>query len=172
MLRKSIFFVAFLALLGCATPLHPGTGMKVSLNLIGPFSGKYSVELTNDQPDKTPHKLFRHFTGDLNEWTQFLIGELSEEFEIRGVEVSPTSPNKFKVRVVELKSAESFAAIRMFITVLLSTADNSWSKKIEVNESSNWSAGRALGGVIYRANEKILKDQEIINRMRLQWSKP
>jgi len=167
MLRKVIVFVALLVLSGCATPLHPGSGMNISTDIVGPFSGEYSVELINNQADKTQHKFFRNFTADLNEWTQFLIDELSEELEKRGVEVTPESPNKFMVRVVELKSAESFAAIRMFITVSLSNNDNSWSKEIVANESSGMSAGRALGGVIYRANEKMLKDQEIMNRMRL-----
>jgi len=147
--------------------MHPGSGMKISTSHIGSFSEPHSVKLINDQPDKTPLKFFRWFTADLNEWTQFLIDELSEELEKRGVVVSSSSPNKLKVKIVEMTSAESVAAIRMFLTVLLSTPDNSWSKEIKVNESSAWTAGRALGGAIYRANEKILKDREIMNKMRL-----
>ncbi|MBL7073046.1 MAG: hypothetical protein ISS33_04630 [Candidatus Omnitrophica bacterium] len=167
MLKKIVVVVFLFALSGCATAMHPGSGMKISTSHISSFSEPHSVKLINDQLDKTPLKFFRWFTADLNEWTQFLIDELSEELEKRGVEVSPSSPNKLKVKIVEMTSAESVAAIRMFITVVLSTPDNSWSKEIKVNESSAWTAGRALGGAIYRANEKILKDREIMNKMRL-----
>jgi len=167
MLKKIIVVALLFALSGCGTVLHPGTGMKIPTSQIGSFSGPHSVKLINDQPNKTPLNFFRWFTTDLNEWTQFLIDELSEELTKRDVVVLASSPNKLNVKIVEMTSAESFSAIRMFLTVLLSTPDNSWSKEIMVNESSAWTAGRALGGAIYRANEKILKDKEIMNKMRL-----
>lgn len=166
-MRKLIMILCLLSVMGCAVPLHPGKGMRVSTDIIGPFSGSYSVNLINNQSDSTPHKFFRHFTADLNEWTEFEISELSAELRSRGCEVSETSPNTLLVKVVNISSAESFAAIRMFVTVSLSSPDGSWSKTVEANEASGWSAGRAIGGVFYRINEMILNDREIMSKMRL-----
>ena len=166
MLRTIILCIAVIALSGCVTTLHPGSGMKLPTDLVGPFPEDYSVNLINNQPDATPLSFYGGLAADLNEWTQFLIDELSEELQDRGVEISPTSPNELLVKISNLRSVQGFAVVRMYITVLLSTPDNSWSKEIKVNEASAWTIGRALGGVIYRTNEKILTDKEIMNEMR------
>ena len=60
-----------------------------------------------------------------------------------------------------------WAKVRANMVVHLAPADNEWSKTYEETDVSGWSGGRAFGSVIYHTIEKLLKDPEVIDRMKI-----
>jgi uncharacterized lipoprotein YajG len=168
---KVLFLLVSLFLVGCAHTWSPGSVPEIGLDTVSQYQEKFSVDLINDQPITTP-ALFAAIGGhkhyaNYNEWTQFFIDDFTKELTKRGVNVSKDSPNKLKVRLGNFAFFQGFAKVRVNMTVVLTSADGKWSKTYEETDTSGWSMGRAFGSIIYHTIEKILKDPEVMSKMRI-----
>lgn len=164
----SFFFLILLS--GCAHTWSPGQAPEIGLDTIDRFQGNLSVQLINNQPETKP-KLFAGIGGhthyaNYNEWTQFFIDTLSKELTKRGVRVSNNSTNKIKVKLSNFAFFQGFAKVRVNMTVLLESGDGKWSKQYEETDASGFSLGRAFGSIVYHTIEKILKEPEILDKMK------
>ncbi|MEW6419698.1 MAG: hypothetical protein AB1480_16540 [Nitrospirota bacterium] len=167
-----LFITLFLA--GCAHTWSPGSVPEIGLDTVSQYQEKFSVDLINDEPNTTP-QLFAGIGGhthyaNYNEWTQFFINDYAKELTKRGVNVSKDSPNKLKVKVGKFAFFQGFAKVRVNMTVVLTSDDGKWSKTFEETDTSGWNMGRAFGSVIYHTIEKLLKDPEVMNRMKVTTS--
>jgi uncharacterized lipoprotein YajG len=168
---KILFLILIVGLMtGCAHTWRPGEVPELGLDAVGLYSDHLSVDLINNQPNTTP-QLFAGIGGhthyaNYNEWTEFFIKDFSQELTKRGVAVSKESPNKIKVKLSNFAFFQGFAKVRVNMTVHLEAGDGSWSKTYEETDTSGWSMGRAFGSVIYHTIEKILKDPEVMGRMK------
>ena len=155
---------------GCSHVWRPETVPEIGTDAVGPYTAKYSVDLINDEPDKTP-RLFaaagvsKHY-ANYHEWTEFFIDDYSKELTRRGVAVSAQSPNKIKVKLSNFAYFQSLAKARVNMTVTLASADDRWSKTYHETDTSGLSLGRAFGSIIYHTVEKLLKDPELLGKMK------
>ena len=164
-----IFIMMFLS--GCAHTLSPSQIPSIDLSAVASYQQDLSVDLINDQPNRTP-KLFAGISGhtyyaNYNEWTQFFIQRYAAELLKRGVKVSKDSQNKMRIKLSNFAMFQGFAKVRVNITVLLTFEDGKWSKTFEETDTSGLSWGRAFGSVMYHTMEKLLRDSEVINRMKV-----
>ena len=164
-----LLIIVFLA--GCAHMSVPKQIPPIDLSAVDKYQENLSVELINDQPNTTPviyagiggHTYYANY----NEWTQFFIDNYTAELTKRGVKVSKDSPNKIKAKLSNFAFIQGWAKVRANMVVHLSSLDSKWSKTYEETDTSGWSGGRAFGSVIYHTIEKLLKDSEVIDRMRI-----
>src|SRR4030042_2742172 len=164
-----LFFVMFLS--GCAHTWSPSQIPEIDLSAVGSYQQDLSVDLINDQPNTTP-QLFAGISGhthyaNYNEWTQFFIDNFTKELTKREVNVSKDSPNKIRVKLSNFAFFQGFAKVRVNMTILLASGDGKWSKTYEETDTSGWSMGRAFESVIYHTIEKLLRDSEVIDRMKV-----
>jgi hypothetical protein len=155
---------------GCAHTWSPSQVPAIGLDSVGAFKEDLSVNLINNQPNTTP-QLFAGIGGhthyaNYNEWTEFFIRDFGDELAKRGVKVSQDSPNKMKVKLGNFAFFQGFAKVRVNMTVQLESADGNWAKTFEETDTSGWSMGRAFGSVVYHTIEKLLRDNEVISRMK------
>ena len=142
----------------------------IDLSVVDKYEENLSVELINNQPNTTPviyagiggHTYYANY----NEWTQFFIDRYTSELIKRGVIVSSDSPNKIKVKLSNFAFIQGWAKVRANMFVQLSSGDDRWSKTYEETDTSGWSGGRAFGSVVYHTIEKLIKDTEVIDRMK------
>lgn len=165
----TILSILFL-LAGCAHTWSPKQAPPVPMNSVGPLGPGLSVHLVNDQPLTTP-QLFAALGGhthyaNYNEWTDFFIRYWGEELMKRGVAVGPQSRNSISVKLDDFRYYQGFAKIRTNMRIHLSSSDNTWRKDIEETDTSGWSMGRAFGSVIYHTVEKLMRDPEVLGRMK------
>lgn len=59
------------------------------------------------------------------------------------------------------------ATVRASFKLTISSADRTWSKEYNESDVSGWSMGRALGSLVYHTTEKLLTDDEVMSRMRV-----
>jgi len=95
-----------------------------------------------------------------------LIRYWGEELMKRGVAVGPQSRNLISVKLDDFRYYQGFAKIRINMRIHLSSSDNTWRKDIEETDTSGWSMGRAFGSVIYHTVEKLMRDPEVLGRMK------
>lgn len=168
---KKMFFVLVLVCIttGCSHVWHPGRAPEISLDTVGRFDESYSVDLIHDQPD-TRLRFFgnagfhKHY-ADYNEWTKFFISQYAMELEKRGVKVTKDSANKIKVKLSDFLFAQGFARVRTNIKIRLYD-DMGWQKEYDETDTSGLSIGRAFGSVTYHSIEKLLKEKDVMERMR------
>lgn len=161
--------VVALLLGGCAHRWSPGQAPPVALEAVGPFEKGYSVHLTNNQPDNTYH-LFGGAGGhthyaNYNEWTGFYVKYWGDELAKRGVDVTDRSPNKIAVKLDNFMFIQGFAVVRTNMKIHFSSPDG-WKKDFEETDTSGWSMGRAFGSLIYHSVEKVMKDPDVMGRMK------
>lgn len=165
----TILFILFL-LGGCAHTWSPGHVPTVPMESVGPLGHGLSVHLVNDQPSTTP-QLFATDTGhthfaNYNEWTDFFIRYWGEELTKRGVAVGTQSRNTISVRLDDFRMHNYFMVIRADMKVHLSSPDNTWSKELIESENSGMGLGGALGNVVFLTVEKLMRDPEVLDRMK------
>lgn len=175
LIRSLLFCIIFFV--GCAQTQvnwHPKQMPPIDLSIVTPYQENLSVDLINDQPDTTPQEYTSDlamgsakFVANYNEWTQFFVDNYTSELVKRGVKVSKDSTNKIKVKLCNFGYIQGWAKLRAKIEVQLSSDDGKWSKTYIETDTSGWSAGRAFGSVIYHTIEKLLRDQEVMDRMRI-----
>lgn len=168
--RNGILLLIVVLLAGCAHTSKPGQIPPIELSVVDTYQKNLSVDLINDSPDTTP-KVYAGIGGhtyyaNYNEWTQFFIDKYASELEKRGVKVSKDSPNKIKVKISDFAFIQGWAKVRANMRIQLSSVDGKWSKIYDETDTSGWSGGRAFGSVIYHSIEKLLKDTEVIDRMK------
>ncbi|OHB36388.1 MAG: hypothetical protein A2099_06825 [Planctomycetes bacterium GWF2_39_10] len=164
LIRSLLFCIIFFV--GCAHYLHPNQVPPISVTEVASYQENLSVNLINDQPDTTPNVFVGKFYVNYNEWTQFFIDSYSAELTKRGVKVSKDSPNKIKVKLSGFNPYPITGNPRVNIVVQLSSIDDKWYKIYRERDFSGWSWGRAFGSVVYHTIEKLLKDPELLNRMK------
>src|SRR3989338_7696884 len=182
---KWILLLIVVFLTGCATTVnsHPKQIPPIDLSIVSSYQENLSVDLINDQPDTTPKEytrlvginksVYTSLTVNYNEWTRFFIDSYTAELNKRGVKVYKDSPNKIKARLSNFgyflfSPNLGFTSVaRVNIVVQLLSSDDKWSKIYHEWDESGWSRGRAFGSVIYHTIEKLLKDPEVIDRMRI-----
>jgi hypothetical protein len=161
-----------LLLCGCAHTWSPKQVPEISLEIASPLDGQYSVSLINNQPNTTP-QLFAGIGGhthyaNYNEWTQFYIDTFSKELVKRGVKVGADSPNQIKIALSRFAFFQGFWVLRVNMEIRLESGDGKWQKVLEETDTSGWSMGRAFGSVMYHSMEKLLKDQAVLEMMRVK----
>lgn len=167
----SIFTVLFLLVLsGCSTVSQPGNIPDIGLTDVGPFAKTLSVALVNNQPDKS-NEIYAGIGGhtyyaNYNQWTQFFIDRLGNEMKKRGVNISDISPNKLRVKLSDFAYMQGMWVVRMNVKISLEMPEKNYKKEWIATDVSGWSAGRAMGSVLYRAIEQILRDPEIMNLLQ------
>jgi hypothetical protein len=162
----SILLILFF-LGGCTHTMSPRQIPPVPMESIGPLGPGLSVHLVNDQPLITL-QLFESDVGhkwyaNYNEWTDFFIQYWGEELTKRGVAVNTQSRNKISVKLDKLWTTHIFAIYNSGMTTHLSSPDNTWRKEfIEVSTSirRDWSKA------IYNTVERLMKDPEVLDRMK------
>ena len=182
---KWILLLIVVFLTGCATTVnsHPKQIPPIDLSIVNSYRENLSVDLINDQPDTALKEYTRlvginksaytSLTVNYNEWTRFFIDSYKAELTKRGVKVYKDSPNKIKVRLRNFgyflfsPSLGFNSIVRVNIVVQLSSSDDKWSKTYNEMDESGWSRGRAFGSVIYHTIEKLLKDPEVLTRMKM-----
>jgi hypothetical protein len=159
-----------LLMISCSHHSIPKQVPPVGLDIVGAYDQQYSVDLINDQPDSSENLYwamgFHRYYANYNTWTKFFIDNYAKELEKRGVEVSENSPNKLKVRLSDFAFMQGAFVVRSNIKVKVESEDRSWVKEWVESDTSGWSGGRALGSTVYRAIEKLLRDDEVMNRMK------
>jgi len=168
--RVALFCTLVLLLAGCTHTWSPGQAPPIPLDVVKAREPGLSVDLVNNQPNTTP-QMFGSVSGhkhyaNYNEWTEFFITYWSEELVKRNMAVSRQSPNKILVKLDDFIFSQGFAKVRTNMTIHLSSPDNTWKKTMNETDTSGWSLGRAFGGLIYHAVEKMLEDPEILARMK------
>ncbi|KPK01402.1 MAG: hypothetical protein AMK71_05685 [Nitrospira bacterium SG8_35_4] len=163
--------ISCLLMISCAHHSVPKQVPEVGMDIVGSYDQKYSVDLINDQPDTSENLYWsmgvHRYYANYNTWTQFFIDNYTKELEKRGVDVSDDSPNKVKVRLSDFAFMQGFAVVRSNIKIKLESPDRSWVKEWVESDKSGWSGGRALGSTVYRAIERLLRDEEVMNRMKI-----
>ena len=168
-LLSAVSVMVALLLGGCAHRWSPGQAPPVALETVGPFEKGYSVHLSNNQPDNTYH-LFGGAAGhthyaNYNEWTDFYVKYWGDELAKRGVEVTDKSPHKIAVKLDDFLFVQGFAVVRTNMRIHFSSPDG-WKKDFEETDTSGWSMGRVFGSLIYHSVEKVMKDPEVMGRMK------
>lgn len=164
------FSILLLLITGCARTWSPEHVPPIPMEAFGALGEGLTVELINDQPNKTPQLFWgaggNTFYANYNEWTEFFIKYWGEELTKRNVIVSSQSPNKIRVKLDSFMFIQGFAKLRTNMKIHLSNPDNTWTKVLEETDTSGWSMGRAFGSLIYHAVETVMKEPEIIGRMK------
>jgi hypothetical protein len=170
-IQMGMILLSLFLLGGCAHTWSPRPVSPVPMESVGPLSPGLSVHLVNNQPLTTP-QLFDTDMGhthyaNYNEWTDFFIRYWGEELTKRGVVVDTKSRNTISVKL------DDFYANHVHIWVFfggmkvhLSSLDNSWRKEFSEMASSGGGLAPALGNAINLTVEKLMRDPEVLDRMK------
>lgn len=157
---------------GCAHTWSPGSFSPVPMESVGPLGHDLSVNLINAQNWTTP-QIFYSLTwhshqANYNVWTDFFIRYWSEELKKRGVAVGSQSRNTIYVKLDNFWLREIFFVYNSGMMIHLSSPDNSWKKDFSATEvtSTFRTIGGALDSVFQHAAENLMKDPEVLNRMK------
>jgi hypothetical protein len=150
--------------------MHPGSTPPVTLDTVAAYEEPYSVYFVNAQPD-TEQKLFgsmgiHDYTADCNEWTEFLVSLLTEEFKKRGADVSADNGNVINVIVSDFAYITGMWSVRTNVKITVSTPDGTWSKVYSETDTSGWSMGRAFGSLFHHFVIKVMEDEEFMGQIR------
>jgi hypothetical protein len=157
------WFLILLALLffACTHVAGPDRQIPVSMDIVGPIIAHNEISLVNNQNKRLElvssglgHKCYVNY----QQWTEFIVNQLKEELEKRGVKVNPESDIVFRVSVQDLKFYSGTFAARCVVKVLVGRPDIAWSNIYEGNYVS-MSDERYMNGATYRAVEAILGDR-------------
>ena len=172
--RARILFIVIVMLIGIIGCTHRYTPKQYPLKpgMAPEFSGGHPISLINVQEStdevlicKTEfnEKLF----GNLQEWTDSVIGLLRSELEKRDIVPTEDADKQLRISVTQAKVETTVFTIRCFIYLKVETGDG-YEKEIEINSGSF--AGiyeRACDGAVTRAVAAILNDDTILAYLKL-----
>ena len=169
--KHSILFLLIIFFISsCSHYAKPNRVPEIAMDVVGSYNQDLSVDLINNQEDTTQQLFWANgghrFYANYNEWTDFFIKNYNEELKKRGVEVSADSPNKIKVKLSDFAVMQGMFVVRINMKIKLEKEDDRWVKEWTESDTSGGSMGRAFGSAIYHATEKLLKDPEVIEKIK------
>lgn len=157
-----LIFLAFMFSACTHVIVHsPDEQIPVSMDIVGPIDVRNEVSLVNSQTKKlelvSSGLGFKNYV-DYQQWSEFIVNQLREELDKRGVKVSSESDIVFRVSIHDLKFYSGTFAARCVVKVLVERPDIVWSNIYEGNYVS-MSGERYMNGAVYRAVEAIIGDR-------------
>jgi len=167
-LTSSIVILTFL-FSACSHVTVPRGPIQVKMDVVGSLDIPKEISFENGVPDSKLTIIgsqgFHKWYADYRVWTSFIVSHLETELKSRGVQVTPDSPEIFRVKVEQTGLYWGSFAIRCVVNVRVERKDGTWSKIYEGNNSSPATLYRAVDGAVYKAVVAILEDKDFRNAM-------
>jgi len=165
--QKFILAVCFLILTllfsACSHIVYPRGPIPVEMDKVGQINTSKEIsfvnELTESKLTLVAVKGSDKFFADFKQWTDFIIAQLGNELQGRGVQVKPEGDYVLKVSVPNLRFFWGAWAVRCIVNVQVERSDGKWAKTYEGNNAGQ-SIERAVDGAVHKVVAAIIGDPD------------